>query len=38
MEESATAATVTAQDADPVLDQFLGDDTFPVEWRSEREK
>ncbi len=23
---------------EPVLDQFLGDDSFPVEWRSEREK
>ncbi len=23
---------------EPILDQFLGDDAFPIEWRSEREK
>ena len=28
----------TATDGEPILDRFLGDDDFPIEWRSEREK
>jgi pyruvate,water dikinase len=34
MEESATVQPAS----EPVLDQFLGDENFPIEWRSEREK
>ena len=30
--------TRTISSGEPILDQFLGDESFPIEWRSEREK
>ena len=33
-----TSGTRTIHTGEPVLDQFLGDDEFPIEWRSELEK